>query len=134
MTKVTSTSLTHWHDIIRLVNFSFDLLRFFLLVVVSLPRLHTPVTTLTPLLIRSLAIPKKKQFQPPEPHLTFGLSMLVFTIFLLVSAILPFTVGGTHGRDKRGHHQELAQRARGDVGIHKRAFDNARFTFYDVGL
>jgi hypothetical protein len=60
--------------------------------------------------------------------------MLVFTIFLLVSAILPFTIGGTHGRDKRGHHQELAQRARGDVGIHKRAFDNARFTFYDVGL
>ncbi|KAG2035833.1 hypothetical protein BDR03DRAFT_899503 [Suillus americanus] len=60
--------------------------------------------------------------------------MLVFSIFLLVSAILPFTIGGTHGRDKRGRHQELAQRARGDVGIHKRAFDNARFTFYDVGL
>ncbi|KAG1887362.1 plant expansin [Suillus subluteus] len=60
--------------------------------------------------------------------------MLVLSIFLLVSAILPFTIGDTHGRDKRGHHQELAQRARGDVGIHKRAFDNARFTFYDVGL
>ncbi|KAG1841125.1 hypothetical protein DFJ58DRAFT_688826 [Suillus subalutaceus] len=60
--------------------------------------------------------------------------MLVLSIFLLVSAILPFTIGDTHGRDKRGHHQELAQRARGDVGIHKRAFNNARFTFYDVGL
>ncbi|KAG1779086.1 hypothetical protein EV702DRAFT_119972 [Suillus placidus] len=60
--------------------------------------------------------------------------MLVSSIFLLVSVILPFTVAGTHGHIQRGRHQELAQRARGDVNIHKRAFDNARFTFYDVGL
>ncbi|KAG1821104.1 RlpA-like double-psi beta-barrel-protein domain-containing protein-containing protein [Suillus subaureus] len=60
--------------------------------------------------------------------------MLVFLIFLLVSVVLPLTVSATHVHDKRGRHQELAQRARGDVGIHKRTFDNARFTFYDVGL
>ncbi|KAG2145382.1 plant expansin [Suillus bovinus] len=60
--------------------------------------------------------------------------MLMFSIFLLVSAILPFTVGGKLGHIQRGRHQELAQRARGDVGIHKRSFDNARMTFYDVGL
>lgn len=58
----------------------------------------------------------------------------MFSIFLLVAAVLPFTVGGTLGHIQRGRHQELAQRARGDVGIHKRSFDNARFTFYDVGL
>jgi hypothetical protein len=60
--------------------------------------------------------------------------MLVFLFFLLVSAFLPSTIGGTHGHKQRGRHQELAQRARGDMGIHKRGFDNARFTFYDVGL
>ncbi|KAG2060887.1 hypothetical protein BDR06DRAFT_947437 [Suillus hirtellus] len=60
--------------------------------------------------------------------------MLMFSIFLLVAAVLPFTVGGKLGHIQRGRHQELAQRARGDVGIHKRSFDNARFTFYDVGL
>ncbi|KAG1750081.1 hypothetical protein EDB19DRAFT_83466 [Suillus lakei] len=60
--------------------------------------------------------------------------MLVSSIFLLVSAVLPFAVGGRLGHIQRGRHQELAQRARGDVDIHKRAFDNARFTFYDVGL
>ncbi|KAG2060885.1 hypothetical protein BDR06DRAFT_1002102 [Suillus hirtellus] len=60
--------------------------------------------------------------------------MLVSSVILLVSAILPFTVGATHVHHKRGRHQELAQRARGDVGNHKRSFDNARFTFYDVGL
>ncbi|KAG1750083.1 hypothetical protein EDB19DRAFT_83708 [Suillus lakei] len=60
--------------------------------------------------------------------------MLVSLIFLLVSTVLLFVVGGTHGHMQRGRHQELAQRARGDVGIHKRAFNNARFTFYDVGL
>ncbi|KAG2075317.1 hypothetical protein BDR04DRAFT_1133349 [Suillus decipiens] len=60
--------------------------------------------------------------------------MLVSLIFLLVSTILPFTAGATHGHNQRGRHQELAQRVRGDVDIHKRAFDSARFTFYDVGL
>ncbi|KAG2756959.1 hypothetical protein P692DRAFT_20825452 [Suillus brevipes Sb2] len=60
--------------------------------------------------------------------------MLVSSIFFIISAILPFTVGGTHRHMQRGRHQELAQRARGDVGIHKRSFDNSRFTFYDVGL
>lgn len=63
--------------------------------------------------------------------------MLVSSTFLLVSALLlffPFAVGGTHGYSQRRHHQELAQRARGDVDIHRRDFDNARFTFYDVGL
>jgi hypothetical protein len=59
--------------------------------------------------------------------------MLVSSISL-VSAVLLFAVGGTHGHIKRGRHQELAQRVRGDVNIHKRAFDNSRFTFYDVGL
>ncbi|KAG2107263.1 plant expansin [Suillus discolor] len=57
----------------------------------------------------------------------------MFSIFLLVAAVLPFTVGGALGHIQRVRHHELAQRARGDVGIHKR-FDNARFTFYDVGL
>ncbi|KAG1835284.1 hypothetical protein EV424DRAFT_1360124 [Suillus variegatus] len=60
--------------------------------------------------------------------------MLVSSVILLVSAILPFTFGATHVHHQRGRHQELAQRARGDVGNHKRSFDNARFTFYDVGL
>ncbi|KAG1770988.1 hypothetical protein EDD22DRAFT_796261, partial [Suillus occidentalis] len=59
--------------------------------------------------------------------------MVVSSIFL-VSAILLFAVGGTHGHIKRGRHQELAQRARGDVNLHERAFDNSRFTFYDVGF
>ncbi|KAG1770986.1 hypothetical protein EDD22DRAFT_816271 [Suillus occidentalis] len=59
--------------------------------------------------------------------------MVVSSIFL-ISAILLFAVGGTHGHIKRGRHQELAQRARGDVNLHERAFDNSRFTFYDVGL
>jgi hypothetical protein len=59
---------------------------------------------------------------------------MLVSLILLVSAVLPFAVGSTHGRVQRGRHQELAQRARGDVNIHKRAFDNSRFTFYDVGL
>ena len=32
-------------------------------------------------------------------------------------------------------HDAIARRASSDVGhLHKRAFNNARFTFYDVGL
>jgi hypothetical protein len=60
--------------------------------------------------------------------------MLMLKIFIFVSAIFPFTSGSTHGHLRREGHQELAKRARGDVGIYKRAFDNARFTWYDVGL
>ncbi|KAG1721195.1 RlpA-like double-psi beta-barrel-protein domain-containing protein-containing protein [Suillus paluster] len=61
--------------------------------------------------------------------------MLVLAIFVFafVSTVLPFTAGRVHGL-QRERHEELAQRARGDVGIHKRAFYGARFTFYDVGL
>jgi len=60
--------------------------------------------------------------------------MLVSTIFVFLSTILPFTSGSTHGRLRRDGHQELAQRARSDVNIHKRSFDNSRFTYYDVGM
>jgi hypothetical protein len=73
MTKVTSTSLTHWHDIVRLVNFSFDLLRFFFA-----RRCITSTTSYPSNDTHSFAYTlfsytkKKKQFQPPEPHLTFG--------------------------------------------------------------
>ncbi|KAG0698631.1 hypothetical protein DFH29DRAFT_810081 [Suillus ampliporus] len=62
--------------------------------------------------------------------------MLVLAIFVFafVSTVLPFTAGSIHGRLHRERHQDLAQRARGDVDIHKRSFNNARFTFYEVGL
>ncbi|OJA17784.1 hypothetical protein AZE42_06598 [Rhizopogon vesiculosus] len=60
--------------------------------------------------------------------------MLVLTIFAFLSTILPCISGSPHGHLRRENHQDLAQRARGDVNVHKRSFDNARFTYYDVGL
>ncbi|KAJ8587721.1 hypothetical protein M405DRAFT_852797 [Rhizopogon salebrosus TDB-379] len=60
--------------------------------------------------------------------------MLLSMMFVFVSTILPFTSGSTHGPLRRESHQQLAKRARSDVGIHKRSFDNSRFTYYDVGL
>ncbi|EPQ58739.1 hypothetical protein GLOTRDRAFT_35963 [Gloeophyllum trabeum ATCC 11539] len=52
----------------------------------------------------------------------FGLSLL--------SVLLPFTQAA-HGSQRR--HNAVAHRARGDVQVHKRT-DNARFTYYAVGL
>lgn len=60
--------------------------------------------------------------------------MRVSKILGLLSAIIPCSIASTHGHHWGRRHQELAVRARGDVDIHKRSFDNARFTFYDVGL
>ncbi|OJA17778.1 hypothetical protein AZE42_06597 [Rhizopogon vesiculosus] len=60
--------------------------------------------------------------------------MLASSIFLFVSTILPFTSGSTHAHIRRDSHQEVARRARSNVNVHKRGFDNTRFTFYDVGL
>lgn len=52
------------------------------------------------------------------------------TILSFLALALPFASATPFRR----HHQEVANRARGDVDIHKRSFTNARFTFYDVGL
>ncbi|KAG1826963.1 uncharacterized protein BJ212DRAFT_1443164 [Suillus subaureus] len=60
--------------------------------------------------------------------------MRVTTILGFFSAIIPFSFANTHGNHWSRRHQEVAIRARGDVDVHKRSFDNARFTFYDVGL
>lgn len=60
--------------------------------------------------------------------------MRVTTILSLLSAVFPFSLANTHGNHWGRRHQEVAIRARGDIDVHKRSFDNARFTFYDVGL
>ncbi|KAG2349576.1 hypothetical protein BDR05DRAFT_871333 [Suillus weaverae] len=60
--------------------------------------------------------------------------MRVTTILGFLSAIIPFSFANTHGNHWGRRHQEVAIRARGDVDVLKRSFDNARFTFYDVGL
>ncbi|EGN95475.1 hypothetical protein SERLA73DRAFT_186504 [Serpula lacrymans var. lacrymans S7.3] len=54
-------------------------------------------------------------------------------IFGLLSLVLPFAVANPHGLQGGRRHQELANRARGEVQLHKR-YDGARFTFYAVGL
>ncbi|KAG2365772.1 hypothetical protein BDR07DRAFT_1276259 [Suillus spraguei] len=60
--------------------------------------------------------------------------MRLTTILGFLSAIIPFSFANTHGNHWGRRHQEIAVRARGDVDVQKRSFDNARFTFYDVGL
>ncbi|KAG1782802.1 hypothetical protein EV702DRAFT_1066872 [Suillus placidus] len=60
--------------------------------------------------------------------------MRVTTILGFLSAVIPFSLANTHGNHWGRRHQEVAIRARGDVDVLKRSFDNARFTFYDVGL
>ncbi|KAG2755920.1 hypothetical protein P692DRAFT_20556205 [Suillus brevipes Sb2] len=60
--------------------------------------------------------------------------MRVTTILGFLSTIIPFSFANTHGNHWGRRHQEVAIRARGDVEVLKRSFDNARFTFYDVGL
>ncbi|KAG1754435.1 hypothetical protein EDB19DRAFT_1902584 [Suillus lakei] len=60
--------------------------------------------------------------------------MQVTTILGFLFAIIPFSFANTHGYHWGRRHQEVAIRARGDVDVVKRSFDNARFTFYDVGL
>jgi hypothetical protein len=59
--------------------------------------------------------------------------MRVTTILGFLSTIIP-CFANTHGNHWGRRHQEVAVRARGDVEVLKRSFDNARFTFYDVGL
>lgn len=53
------------------------------------------------------------------------------TMLTFLTLALPFA---NATRPSRRHHNEVANRARADVDIHKRSFTNARFTFYDVGL
>jgi hypothetical protein len=60
--------------------------------------------------------------------------MRLSTILGFLSAAIPSSIASTHGHLWGRRHQEVAVRARGDVAVHKRSFDNARFTFYDVGL
>ena len=70
-------------------------------------------------------------------HLAYiSLEMLFSTIsaFTLLSLALPFAVKGASHGIPGARHDALARRARGDIDLHKRDFENARFTFYDVGL
>lgn len=60
--------------------------------------------------------------------------MRVTTILGFLFAVIPFSFANTHGNHWGRRHHDVAIRARGDVDVHKRSFDNARFTFYDVGL
>ncbi|KAG2061669.1 hypothetical protein BDR06DRAFT_947146 [Suillus hirtellus] len=60
--------------------------------------------------------------------------MRVTTILGFFSTIIPFSFASIHGNHWGRRHQEVAIRARGDVDVLKRSFDNSRFTFYDVGL
>ncbi|KAG6372017.1 hypothetical protein JVT61DRAFT_8717 [Boletus reticuloceps] len=54
------------------------------------------------------------------------------TILSFLALALPFS-SAIPSHNKR--HHEVANRARADVGIHKRgSFANARLTYYDVGL
>ncbi|KAF8127864.1 RlpA-like double-psi beta-barrel-protein domain-containing protein-containing protein [Boletus edulis] len=54
------------------------------------------------------------------------------TILSFLALALPFS-SAIPSHNKR--HHEVANRARADVGIHKRgSFPNARLTYYDVGL
>lgn len=56
----------------------------------------------------------------------FGLSLLSVSAPLVAQA-------ASHGEPGRRHH-DIARRARSDVNLYeKRAFTNARFTYYDVG-
>lgn len=50
----------------------------------------------------------------------------------LLSLALPLLAVADHGSRAR-RHDSVAHRARGDVHLYKR-FDNARYTFFDVGL
>ncbi|KIJ69350.1 hypothetical protein HYDPIDRAFT_24193 [Hydnomerulius pinastri MD-312] len=56
--------------------------------------------------------------------------MRIPSILGFVSLALPFATASHWSK----RHQEVANRARGDVDISKRSFSGARFTFYDVGL
>ncbi|KAH7889654.1 plant expansin [Phlebopus sp. FC_14] len=61
--------------------------------------------------------------------------MQISAIYGFLALALPFVAAGGHGPHWSRRHQEVANRARGDVDVHKRdAYQNARFTFYDVGL
>ncbi|OJA11929.1 hypothetical protein AZE42_06373 [Rhizopogon vesiculosus] len=60
--------------------------------------------------------------------------MRVSKILGFLSVVIPSSIADAHGHHWGRRHQEVAVRARGDVNVHKRSFDNARFTFYDVGL
>ena len=52
--------------------------------------------------------------------------------FTLWALALPYLALAGHVPHRR-QHNTLARRVPGTVQLHKR-FDNARFTFYDVGL
>lgn len=59
-----------------------------------------------------------------------SLPVLALSLFATDAAANPH--GGLHARRA---HDAIARRAPGDVAIHlNKRFDNARFTFYDVGL
>lgn len=60
--------------------------------------------------------------------------MRLSTLFgaAILSFALPLLAVADHGPRAR-RHDSIAHRARGDVHLYKR-FDNARFTFYDVGM
>ncbi|KAG1734524.1 hypothetical protein EDB19DRAFT_1155987 [Suillus lakei] len=60
--------------------------------------------------------------------------MQITTILGFLFAIIPFSFANTQGYHWGRRRQEVAIRARGDVDVVKRSFDDARFTFYDVGL
>lgn len=51
----------------------------------------------------------------------------------LLTLALPLAALGEHFTPHR-RHSDIAHRARADTQLQKRSFDNARLTFYDVGL
>ncbi|KAF9792447.1 plant expansin [Thelephora terrestris] len=61
----------------------------------------------------------------------FSLSLPVVALSYLVAGAAADPHGGPHAR----RHDSIARRAPGDVSAHlQKRFDNARWTFYDVGL
>ena len=96
----------------------------------NLPANHPPPT-------QPQDIPPRLLLEPTHITLVLrynpvGMLRRVSAVWVFITLILPLVAAHW---SRRPNHQEVAQRARGDVGIYKRqSFSNARFTYYDVGL
>lgn len=63
----------------------------------------------------------------------FLLSLSILALSFFTAGIAANPHGSLHG--VRRAHDSIARRAPGDVSVHlHKRFDNARWTFYDVGL
>ena len=60
----------------------------------------------------------------------FSLPILALSFFVADVVANPH---GNHHAARRAH-DAIARRAPGDLAVHQKRFDNARWTFYDVGL